>query len=97
MQLIARCRCLDKCTNPVRLGISYAHAFYGRRDLYFGEQAVKALISINEFLETYGLSRSTVYRLNAQGKIRFVHVGRAVRIPSEDVSAWYDEMLKSGH
>lgn len=54
---------------------------------------MKTLISINEFLQTYGVSRSTAYRLRDQGKIRFVHVGRAVRIPAEDVATWYQDLL----
>lgn len=42
---------------------------------------------------TYNVSRSTVYRLRDRGEIRFVHIGRSVRIPREDAERWYDSLV----
>jgi excisionase family DNA binding protein len=47
-----------------------------------------ALISISEFQQLVNVSRSTVYRLIEKGEIGCVHIGRSVRIPVEDVSAF---------
>jgi excisionase family DNA binding protein len=58
---------------------------------------MKALITISEFQETYGVSRSTVYRLVERGEFAFVHIGRAVRIRREDADAWFAQLLKSEH
>jgi excisionase family DNA binding protein len=49
---------------------------------------MSALISIAEFQEMVSVSRSTVLRLIERGEIRCVHIGRAVRIPSEDVASF---------
>jgi excisionase family DNA binding protein len=49
---------------------------------------MKALISIADFQEMFGVSRSTVYRIAAEGQISFVHIGRAVRIRCEDAEKW---------
>lgn len=51
---------------------------------------MKALISIKEFSEEFGVSRSTVYRLQKRGEIEFVHIGRAVRIPKVAVENWIE-------
>lgn len=48
-----------------------------------------AFYRIVDFQRTYNVSRSTVYRLQERGEIRFVHIGRAVRIPREDAERWY--------
>ena len=53
---------------------------------------MKSLISIAEFCETFGVSRSTVYRLAQRGEIPFVHVGRAVRIRAQDADSWCDRL-----
>lgn len=47
------------------------------------------LMSIRDFQDKYSLSRSTVYRLQKQGHIRFLHVGRAVRISVDDAEKWF--------
>jgi excisionase family DNA binding protein len=54
---------------------------------------MKVLITISEFRESYGVSRSTVYRLEKGGNIGFVHVGRAVRIPLADAEKWFASLL----
>lgn len=50
---------------------------------------MSALITISEFRRIYCISRSTVYRLRERGDIKFVHIGRAVRIRREDAEKWY--------
>ena len=50
---------------------------------------MRALISISEFGEIFGVSRSTVYRLKERGEITFVHVGRAVRIRRDVAENWF--------
>ena len=46
------------------------------------------LISISEFQQMLGISRSTVYRLIERGEIGRVRIGRAVRIPCDDVHTY---------
>lgn len=48
-----------------------------------------AMITIAEFQERFGVSRSTVYRLNAKGELPIVHVGRSVRIRTADAETWF--------
>jgi excisionase family DNA binding protein len=48
------------------------------------------LITIREFQEMTGLSRSTVYRLQSSGALNFVHIGRTVRLRRVDVTRWLD-------
>ncbi|HZU64993.1 MAG TPA: helix-turn-helix domain-containing protein [Novosphingobium sp.] len=50
------------------------------------------LLSIKHFCEIYHVSRSTVYRLKAQGVLPFVYIGRAVRIRVEDAEAWANSL-----
>lgn len=50
---------------------------------------MRVFFKIPEFQQTYNVSRSTVYRLMERGEIRFVKIGRAVRIPREDAERWY--------
>jgi excisionase family DNA binding protein len=47
-----------------------------------------ALISISDVQQLLDVSRSTVNRLLDRGELRRVHIGRAVRIPAEDVDAF---------
>lgn len=46
---------------------------------------MKGFISIGEFQQVFSVSRATVYRLRDRGEIRLVHIGRAARVPREDV------------
>lgn len=52
-----------------------------------------ALMTINGFGHEYNVSRSTIYRLQERGAIKFVHIGRAVRIRREDAERWYQSLL----
>jgi excisionase family DNA binding protein len=53
-------------------------------------------ISISEVQQTLSVSRSTVYRLIERGELRCVHIGRAVRISSEDVQAFLRRLCMTG-
>lgn len=55
-----------------------------------------ALISIGDFQSLYNVSRSTVYRLQANGAIKFVHIGRSVRIPRESAESWFASLISGG-
>lgn len=44
------------------------------------------LFRIPEFAKACGLSRSTVYKLISGNHVRVTRIGRAVRIPAEEVS-----------
>jgi excisionase family DNA binding protein len=46
-----------------------------------------SLISISEVQRLLNVSRATVNRLMNRGELRRFHIGRAVRIPAEDVEA----------
>ena len=50
---------------------------------------MKALLTIADFTSAYGVSRATVYRLVEKGDLNFVHIGRAVRLRTEEVEIWY--------
>lgn len=51
-----------------------------------------ALITIKNFCEEYGISRSTAYRLRDRGEVPHVKIGRATRIRREDAERWYDSL-----
>jgi excisionase family DNA binding protein len=51
---------------------------------------MKRLLTITEFIDRYGVSRSTVYRLFETGIIKPIKIGRATRIKIEDAEAWLD-------
>jgi excisionase family DNA binding protein len=57
---------------------------------------MNALIPISEVQRVLNVSRSTVYRLLERRELDCVHIGRAVRIPSEDVKAFL-QRLRSGN
>lgn len=60
------------------------------------EDRMPALITITDFQKTYNVSRSTVYRLRDSGSIKFVHVGRSVRIPRESAEGWFASLIGDG-
>ena len=51
---------------------------------------VKLLLKIPEAVEATGYSRSFLYERIAAGDIKVMRVGRAVRIPWEELRAWVD-------
>lgn len=50
---------------------------------------MRSLMSISEFQDQYGVSRSTIYRLAQKGHLSMVKVGQATRIPVQDADRWF--------
>lgn len=50
------------------------------------------LVSISDVEQQLNISRATVNRLLDRGELRRIHIGRAVRIPSEDVEAFVQRL-----
>lgn len=50
---------------------------------------MRSLMTIAEFQKIYSVSRATVYRLAKRKEFQFVHIGRSVRIRTEDAERWY--------
>lgn len=46
------------------------------------------LMTITQFQNAYGVSRSTIYRLAKTGDLPMVKIGRASRIKEEDAQRW---------
>ena len=53
---------------------------------------MNTLISISEVQSLLNVSRATVNRLIDRGELSRVHIGRAVRISSEDVIAFVQRL-----
>jgi excisionase family DNA binding protein len=53
------------------------------------------LITVLQFCDDYGVSRSTAYRLRDRGEVPHVKIGRAVRIRREDAERWYQSLAES--
>ena len=49
---------------------------------------MKRFLTIKEFAEEMNISRATVYREHDAGRLTFVKVGRATRIPAADADTW---------
>lgn len=58
------------------------------------EAAERLLLRIPEAQARLGVQRTTIYELVAAGELRIVKIGRAARIPVEDVQAYYERLLK---
>ena len=54
----------------------------------------KKMLTIREFGDSYGPSRTRTYELFQQGKLRRVKFGTRTYIPVEDAEAWRDELLR---
>ena len=54
---------------------------------------VPKLMTISQFMDRYGVSRSTAYRLRDRNQIPFVHIGRTVRIPVDAADNWYQSLF----
>lgn len=54
-----------------------------------------ALITIKNFCDEYGISRSTAYRLRDRGEVPHVKIGRATRIRRKDAEQWYQSLAES--
>jgi len=54
--------------------------------------AVRLLYRISEAAELLAISRAQLYRLIAAGALRVVHVGRATRIPADELQRFVNEL-----
>jgi excisionase family DNA binding protein len=54
-----------------------------------------ALITIKDFCDEYGISRSTAYRLRDRGEVPHVKIGRATRIRRDVAEHWYQSLAES--
>lgn len=54
------------------------------------------MLTIGQFMQSYGVSRSTVYRLFEQGNLSRVNVGRSVRIKTDDAEKWFASLTDEG-
>lgn len=52
--------------------------------------------TITDFLRTYAIGRTTLYRLAEARKIRITKIGRASRISKADAKAWADSLPTIG-
>lgn len=53
----------------------------------------KLLLTERETAERLSIGRSTLRKLMAQGAIRAVHIGRAVRFPASEISQYAERLL----
>jgi len=56
----------------------------------------KILLNPLEAAEALGISRAFLYKLIALGRIRTVRIGRARRIPAEELQRFVRELLEEG-
>lgn len=56
-----------------------------------------ALMTIKNFCDEYGISRSTAYRLRDRGEVPHVKIGRAARIRREDAERWYESLPEAAN
>jgi excisionase family DNA binding protein len=54
---------------------------------------LRKFLTIRQFAEQYQVSRSTIYRLLATGRVVSVKIGRSVRITVESAVAWERGLL----
>jgi excisionase family DNA binding protein len=52
----------------------------------------KLLLKIPEAAEVVGLGQSKVYELIRRGEFPVIHIGRAARVPAEELRRWVDEL-----
>jgi excisionase family DNA binding protein len=48
------------------------------------------LMTLTQFQNAYGVSRSTIYRLAKTGDLPMVKIGRASRIKEDDAQRWLE-------
>lgn len=58
-----------------------------------GAERVRSLLSIPEALDELRISRSQLYRMRAQGRIRVVRLGYRVLVPYKEIERLIDEAL----
>lgn len=50
------------------------------------------MMKVADFLDRFGIGRTTFYREVGQGRLRVVKIGRATRVTRTDASAWLDKL-----
>jgi excisionase family DNA binding protein len=55
------------------------------------------LMTIAEVQRQLAVSRATVYRLRDRGALRLVNIGRAARVPSEDVESYLSTLIATSN
>jgi excisionase family DNA binding protein len=53
-------------------------------------------MTVRQFLDTYPIGRTTLYRLAAAGQLSIVKIGRASRINRADAERWAASLPKLG-
>ena len=56
----------------------------------------RLLVWPEEAAELLGVGRSTIYELMRAGELHVVHIGRAARIPVEDLRLWVEAHESAG-
>jgi excisionase family DNA binding protein len=59
------------------------------------ETEQRRLYTIPQVVYQTGYSRSTVYNEIAAGRLRAVKLGRAIRIPAEELDRWIAELSEA--
>ena len=55
----------------------------------------RILLRVREACEVTGVSRSMMYSLLASGQIPSVRIGRAVRVPVDELRRWVDAQVEN--
>jgi len=57
---------------------------------------IEGYYTIPDFLRTYQIGRTTLYRIVQDGKLRITKIGRASRIAKADAQAWAESLPTTG-
>ncbi len=56
----------------------------------------RLLLTVREAASVLAFGRTTLYELIADGQLRTVHIGRAVRVPVAELEAFVDQRCHTG-
>ncbi len=56
----------------------------------------RLLLTVREAAVVLAIGRTTLYQLIADGQVRTVHIGRAVRVPVAELEAFVDRRCHTG-
>lgn len=54
------------------------------------------LLTVNEFCQRFRVSRASVYRMAAAGKLRLLKIGAATRISEAEAARWLQSLPVRG-
>ena len=60
------------------------------------QMPTSGFMNVREFMQLYGVGRTTVYRLVARGEITLVKIGTASRIARADADRWASSLPRLG-